>query len=135
MRMVIKILHKCIIENDGKILLLKRADDDSLPGKWDFPGGNLEFLENFESCVRREALEESGLKISKIRRIGFEEIILKKKKKHYVLFFYEARANGFDVVLSHEHSDFKWVKKRDLFGVRNLHPLFRMSGFLRRIVG
>jgi len=132
---VIKILHKCIIENGGNILLLKMANNDSLPGKWDFPGGNLEFLETFESCVRREALEESGLKIYGIKRIGFEEIILKKKKKHYILFFYEAKAKGSDVVLSHEHSDFKWVKKKDLFGVRNLHPLFKMSGVLKRWVG
>ena len=130
--MVVKILHKCMLEKDGKILLLKRSDNDTLGGKWDFAGGNIEALEKSEDCVRREVLEESGLRVFDIERIGIDEVIIKKNKRHYIVFYYSGKVKSSDVVLSNEHSDFKWVKKKDLFKVRDLHPFFRMSKDLKK---
>lgn len=46
-----------IFDNEGRILLQKRADDHT----WCVPGGNMELGETPEQAARREAFEETGL--------------------------------------------------------------------------
>jgi 8-oxo-dGTP diphosphatase len=41
---------------DGRVLLVRRADDDS----WCLPGGRVEFDESIEAAARREFAEETG---------------------------------------------------------------------------
>ena len=53
-----------IIEDSGKYLLARRKKDTHLGGLWEFPGGKCEDGETYESCVRREVLEELGIEIS-----------------------------------------------------------------------
>ena len=52
-----------IVKHKDKILLLKRTSDDYLyPNKWTLPGGYLEKGETFNDCIKREIIEEIGLK-------------------------------------------------------------------------
>lgn len=50
-----------IIEKDGKILIARRAADQKLAGKWEFPGGKVEEGESPEECLKRELEEEFGI--------------------------------------------------------------------------
>ena len=50
-----------IIENEGKILLARRAQGQKLAGKWEFPGGKVEDGESPEECLKRELEEEFGI--------------------------------------------------------------------------
>ena len=43
-----------IIERDSKILIARRAADQKLAGKWEFPGGKVEAGESSEECLKRE---------------------------------------------------------------------------------
>lgn len=54
----------CILEQDDKILLIKRAAHLSEGGKWGLPGGYLDRDEDVKSGVAREVLEETGHKAS-----------------------------------------------------------------------
>ena len=56
-----------IVNNDNKILLLKRAKIKEIwqPGKWALVGGGVEKGENPQQAVEREILEEIGLEIKK----------------------------------------------------------------------
>lgn len=56
-----------ILEKDGKIFIQKRQDSGLMAGLWEFPGGKLEKHESLESALRREVLEETGLKLKNIR--------------------------------------------------------------------
>ena len=51
---------KAIIWHRGRILILQKNDR---PGRhpWEFPGGGLEFGEDFAAALRREVREETGL--------------------------------------------------------------------------
>jgi 8-oxo-dGTP pyrophosphatase MutT (NUDIX family) len=51
-----------------RVLLLQRALTDSMPGRWECPGGasELEVDETLLDSVAREILEESGLHVSRI---------------------------------------------------------------------
>lgn len=59
-----------VVVRDGKVLVLKRTeDDDTYPGLWDCVGGHFEKGETAEECMMREAGEETGLK-PKVRKVG-----------------------------------------------------------------
>ena len=53
-----------VVECRGKILLLKRHENDSEPGKWCLPGGSAEENESLLDAAKRELKEETGLDIS-----------------------------------------------------------------------
>ncbi len=50
-----------ICEKDKKILIARRAADQKLAGKWEFPGGKVEDGESPEECLKRELEEEFGI--------------------------------------------------------------------------
>ncbi len=54
-----------IVNNKGKILITKRFDPNITKAHmlWDFPGGKNEFGETLEKTLKREILEETGLKV------------------------------------------------------------------------
>lgn len=55
-----------LIERDGAVLMQRRADD----GVWDFIGGKLEENETVLAALRREVLEESGLRLAQPTLFG-----------------------------------------------------------------
>lgn len=53
-------------------------------GTWSVPGGHLEFGETIEEGAAKEVLEETGLKIKKVRVAGITNDIFKEEGKHYI---------------------------------------------------
>jgi len=54
---------------------------------WATPGGHLELGESIEECAKRETLEETGLVVNSISKLGFTNDIFNKENKHYVTLF------------------------------------------------
>ncbi len=75
-----------IIYKKDKVLLGKRRNAHG-EGSWCFPGGHLEYGETFESCAKREVQEETGLKISNIRRGPYTNDIFEKESLHYITLY------------------------------------------------
>lgn len=75
-----------LIINEGKILLGKRKNAHG-DGLWAPPGGHLEFGESLEGCARREVLEETGLEVLSIKKLGFTNDIFVQEGKHYITIF------------------------------------------------
>ena len=71
-----------IIFKDDKILLGKRKGSHG-EREFAFPGGHLEYMENFEDCAKRETLEECGIEIKNVR-FQFLANLKKYNPKHYV---------------------------------------------------
>ena len=59
----------CYLERDGQYLMLHRVkkEHDENHDKWIGVGGKFEDRESPEDCVRREVLEETGLRVSNLR--------------------------------------------------------------------
>jgi 8-oxo-dGTP diphosphatase len=59
-----RVTVKGLVVQDGKILLLKESE--KLSGKWELPGGGLDFGEDLHSGLKREIEEETGLIVKSI---------------------------------------------------------------------
>jgi len=71
-----------MILKDGKVLMQKRKNHHG-DGEYAFPGGHLEFGESFVDCVKRETLEEAGIKIKNVKFLYLGNLT-KYPGKHYV---------------------------------------------------
>jgi len=55
-----------VIDNKNQLLMQKRADN----GTWGVPGGSMNPGETLEETARRETLEETGIRLDKIKFIN-----------------------------------------------------------------
>lgn len=92
---VMKLTTLCYIERDECYLMMHRIkkDQDENAGKWIGIGGHLEAGETPEECICREALEETGLKLTSLRLAGIITFILPKWGDE-LTFLYTAAAEG-----------------------------------------
>ncbi len=70
-----------LIVKNNKVLLTKRKGSHGA-GEYASPGGHLEFEESIIDCVKREVLEETGIKIKNIQFIRISNIV--RYRKHYL---------------------------------------------------
>lgn len=56
-----------VVQHGGKVLLLKRPEDDFMGGIFELPSGKVEPGEEPDEALHREVEEETGLKVSGIR--------------------------------------------------------------------
>jgi 8-oxo-dGTP diphosphatase len=94
-----------------KFLVVQRSAHDSMPLKWEFPGGGVEEDETVREAALRELEEETGLEGEIIRR-GEPG---KFEREEDILEFnvFEVEVSG-SVELGDEHRDFLWVSKEKL---------------------
>ena len=96
---------------DGRVLLVRRASWDTLPGLWELPGGKIDRGEKVTRGLARELEEETGLMLADARRISCRDMISprgRKVREHV----YVVRAIG-TVTLSDEHDAYAWVASPD----------------------
>lgn len=90
-----------------KILLLKRSEGEHVGvGTWENAGGKVEAGETLESALHREILEEASIsvKVEKLAYASYEYDMI-------ILVYFCVIENG-TVILSDEHSDARWVGKK-----------------------
>jgi 8-oxo-dGTP diphosphatase len=58
-----------VIVQDGLLLVCQRKENGAFPLKWEFPGGKVEPDEAHEDALRRELMEELGIKAGKLSEI------------------------------------------------------------------
>lgn len=101
-----------IFNNEGKVLIAQRgqkAKNDV--GKWEFPGGSVEFAETLENAIKREIKEELDIEIKVIELLHVVDHFLIEKKQHWVAPSYIAKLiSGVAKINEPEKcSNFKWV--------------------------
>ncbi len=72
----------CIIRN-GEFLIGERLNSHGA-NTYSFPGGHMEYGENWNDTAIRETLEETGLDIKNPRLLGITNDIFENENKHYI---------------------------------------------------
>lgn len=108
-----------VVRDDGRVLVIRRDDN----GHWEAPGGVLELDETFESGVRREVLEETGLEVSVERLTG----VYKNLARGIVALVYRCRPAAGEPHATDETREIRWMTTEEVqlamvpaFGVRVL---------------
>ncbi|MGA2853436.1 MAG: NUDIX domain-containing protein [Verrucomicrobiota bacterium] len=103
-----------IFNGAGEVLMIRTH---KWSGLWGIPGGKIKWGETSEAALRREILEETGLKVSGINFVLVQDCIHSKefyRDAHFVLLNYTCRCAGKPkVVLNDEGREFRWLKIND----------------------
>lgn len=133
---IVKLQQVCaggLIRNKfGEILLIKRSENDSfLPGNWELPGGGVEYGENIEKTLMREIKEECGLGVEVSFPLAVDYYYMKDNEKEIqrveIIFLCKLLNPTQIIVLSHEHSEYKWVSSNK---INNL----KLSSYTKSII-
>lgn len=105
-----------IIHDGQRFLIAQRQADSKLEaGKWEFPGGKVEFAEHPSACLAREIKEELNLEIEVE---SFYDLVshiydVPPVKAHIVILAYLARVTGGEMRLL-EVADARWIERAEL---------------------
>jgi 8-oxo-dGTP pyrophosphatase MutT (NUDIX family) len=107
------IVARCfVLRADGLILLIQRAETDSLAGLWECPGGTLDG-QSFTTALKREIREETGLRIGRLSEKVFRnetQIRSGKRRGHRrSVSIAIAKARRGRVRRSKDHDNHVWV--------------------------
>lgn len=74
-----------IFNSEGKLFITLRGKGaKNERGKWEIPGGSVEFGETFEQSIKREIKEELDIEIEIIELLGICDHIIPDEHQHWV---------------------------------------------------
>lgn len=99
--------------NELEFLLLKRADHENYPGIWQMVTGSINENELAYVTALREIKEETGLNPDKLWIVPNVNSFYSPEKDVIIMIpvFVALVSNNVEVIMSSEHSEYKWVKK------------------------
>lgn len=119
-----------LIENEGKLLLMKRADDyDFEGGYWEAVSGRLEQkIGSVKEEMLREVREELGdnFKVEIIAPIGTYNFFRNKDGTGETIGIdFVCKYIGGEIKINEEHSDYKWVSKDEIKNYKVSDSLYK----------
>src|SRR3989344_980797 len=114
-----QIITACVfLHKEGKAFIGKRSKTKSfLPGKWELPGGHVEFGETLEECLRRELREEFDIEII-LGKPYFEfTYLMNDGNDHVIEVLYLAQMENPDQEIrlrAEDHEDYKWISEDEI---------------------
>ena len=110
----INVIVKGIIVYSGKVLILRRSSTNKIgAGKWEFVGGSINYGEGLEEALLREIKEEVSIDVE-IDKILYATTYSTSSDRFDVIIVYKCKAVDNNVMLSGEHSDYRWVDEKEL---------------------
>ena len=100
---------------DAKILLIQEPD-----GRWELPGGGLEFNQEIFDSLKREFLEEMGVNVTEITKRPIYVWKQKREKDHRLFVGYKVEIDSLNFTKSDECINIGFFPKEELRGI-NLH--------------
>ncbi|MCP2245712.1 NUDIX domain-containing protein [Lentzea aerocolonigenes] len=106
---VAQLVVGAVVEDDGKVLLLKRPADDFMGGIFELPSGKVEAGEDLKSALVREVEEETGLQVAVATAYlgSFDYLSGSGKKSRQFNFVVAVEAT--EPVVLQEHDEFQWA--------------------------
>jgi 8-oxo-dGTP diphosphatase len=116
-KVIQRIVVSGVVVNNGKILIVQRASNDTFPDLWEFPGGKREPLEKSVDGAKREVKEETGLDVEIDKVVGVFDYQLEKEdgiRDATQINFLVRPIGPTEVKLSEEHQNFAWITEKEI---------------------
>lgn len=109
---------RAVIKKDGRTLLLKRANGrESILGKYELPGGKIEFNEQPEDAVKRILSNDTGLNAQTIQLFDVLTYIdhdMTDTQYLFLLYLVGANMQEGKVVLSDNYNKYTWKRLSEI---------------------
>ncbi len=105
--MNVKATVGAIIEKENKVLLTLR-NHEPFNDHWCIPGGHIDFGEEPEQAIKREAKEETGLTVKKLKFFGYYSEIYKEINWHSIALIFICETEGDIKICPKEVKEYKW---------------------------
>lgn len=105
------IVTKAIIKKDQKVLLLRRSTgNEAYVGKYELPGGKVDFGEDPKAALQREVAEEIGCEIETLQLFDIHSLIDRNipDKQYIIVVFLASLKPNCDIRISNEHNKYTW---------------------------
>lgn len=102
-----------IIIRNGKVLLTRRSKLLSEGGKWCLPGGGTNKWEKSIDAVKREVIEEVGLKANSCKLLFVQEEIVRRLGLHANVYVYSVKTLG-EIKTNWEVTEIGWFNKNEI---------------------
>ncbi len=116
--------------HEGRVLLVRRGRPP-LQGEWSIPGGALETGETLLDGVRRELMEETGLRVEPVEVLEVLDRIVRdadgRARYHYVLVDYLCTVTEAAACAASDADECQWAERHEL-------PQFHLTAETRRVV-
>ena len=114
-----QVISACVfLHKDGKLLIGKRALTKSfLPGKWELPGGHVEFGETVKECLERELIEEFNIEIILGEPYAEFTYLMNEDRDHVIEVLYFAQMKNPDQVIPLnrvDHEEHAWITEEEV---------------------
>jgi mutator protein MutT len=98
-----------------KFLLIKRKPNEiAFGGKWVFPGGKAEREESILTTLKREVLEEVGLKIEDDKQYLKDFTFIRPDGHNVIGLCFLVQAKSEDITLHQDFTNFCWITPQEL---------------------
>lgn len=118
-----------VIEETGRLLVIRRAEGILAGGSWCFPGGGIEPGESCEQALIREVKEELGVTVQPVQEVWTWE----RPDGRLWLSWWTARLAGGDIALDPDPAEVAEARWATTSEIRRLSPLLESNlEFLNR---
>lgn len=119
-------------EVDGHFLILERSlDDERRPGESDFPGGEVEEGETYETAARREVRQEAGLDLGGVVLNPLCEVTKIENRGELTVavtqMLFHAMVTEHELVIGDEHSGGAWYPPAEAAALLSSQPTKLMA--------
>lgn len=111
-----------VVKFNDKLLILKRKASKTFdPNRWEFISGFVNNVSDLSKLAENQVIKETGLYSKTIQKGQDFEVMDEYGKWLIHPFLFESSSDK--VVLTNDHSHFKWISKEDLGSVQTVKDL------------
>jgi mutator protein MutT len=108
-QMPVPAVRAIIVDEQNRVLLLRRRENSQGGGQWCLPGGKVDYNQQVADAVAREIAEETSLNCVQADFLFYQDSpSLKPGGMHCINFVFKCTVEG-EIVLNPESTEYAWV--------------------------
>ncbi len=118
----IDLVVSALIEDEGKVLLIKRKKNKSFPDFWGIPTGKVKPGEKLEDAIKREVKEETNLRIEVLEPYHLTQEF--HDDHHHIIIAFKGKIVSGHLKAGSDAEEVKWFSKDEVSRLK-LQPTAR----------